>query len=288
MRKIAGNIAALGLAGIFAAAMSITALADPINGGYWKDDSIWISNNGPAYDIGKGATFSEEHPEITDPEHFLKDSINYPGEDHGYSSKGHPKSNYTEGTLLLLKKFVNSFDWIHSTELERFKAVYNRIGVGNHGNVYSAENPAPVSFRILETGRGICMDYSGDFRELARYVGLECVDYVPRFMHSANLVKINGQWFATDPSLGEPTFSNGKTYMVDYETELNRYANEVKATDWYQKQMKDAVNQVEWEKQLKAGLITEMEYRRLLFPEKTDEEINEYYSWSGYVDGLGN
>lgn len=271
MRKIAGNIAALGLAGIFAAAMSITALADPINGGYWKDDSIWISNNGPAYDIGKGATFSEEHPEITDPEYFLKDSINYPGEDHGYSSKGHPKSNYTEGTLLLLKKFVNSFDWIHSTELERFKAVYNRIGVGNHGNVYSAENPAPVSFRILETGRGICMDYSGDFRELARYVGLECVDYVPRFMHSANLVKINGQWFATDPSLGEPTFSNGKTYMVDYETELNRYANEVKVTDWYQKQMKT----VDMQRKAEKGVISWSEYWQYVYPDKSIKEIEK-------------
>lgn len=271
MRKIAGNIAALGLAGILTAAISITALADPINGGYWKDDSIWISNNGSTYDIGKGSTFSDEHPEITDPEHFLKDSINYPGENHGYSSKGNPKSSPTKGTLPLLQEFVNSFDWIHSTELERFKAVYNRIGVGNHGNVYSAENPAPVSAKILETGRGVCMDFSADFRQLARYVGLECVDYVPRYMHSANLVKINGQWFATDPSLGEPTFSNGKTYMVDYETELNRYANEVKATDWYQKQLENGNMQTKAEQ----GIITWKDYWQHVYPEKSIKEIEQ-------------
>ena len=50
--------------------------------------------------------------------------------------------------------------------------------------------------------------------------------YTPSYLHQACLLKINGQWFATDPTGTEPFLSNGKTYPVDDETEKNRYALE--------------------------------------------------------------
>lgn len=259
---------------VLMALMSFTAFAYTAPGRWEHPDSstmIWQGDDGTVIDVGNGPTFREEHPEITDPEHFLKEYINYPGEEHGRSSTGQPKASYTEGTLELLQEFVNSFDWLNSTEAERFKALYERLGVGNYGNIYSGENPQPVSFKVLQTGRGICMNYTGEFENLAQYVGLECKHYVKSENHSGNLIKLNGYWFSTDPSREGSMYANYKTYPVDYETELNRYANEVKATDWYKEQMKTG----DMQKRAEEGVITWREYWQYVYPDKSIEEIEQ-------------
>ena len=58
--------------------------------------------------------FSEQHPEISDPEYYLKEAVRYPGEANpGWNTKGEPKANYSWASVEELQKFVNSFDWIH-------------------------------------------------------------------------------------------------------------------------------------------------------------------------------
>ncbi|WP_368373871.1 hypothetical protein, partial [[Clostridium] symbiosum] len=60
--------------------------------------------------------------------------------------------------------------------------------------------------------KGVCGDFSEEFQYLAKFVGLECEVYTPSYLHQACLLKINGQWFATDPTGTDPFLSNGKTY----------------------------------------------------------------------------
>lgn len=205
------------LAGIFSAAVSMTALADNngVNGGTWTDGEnlTWETNDGTVTTFGRGPVFADEHPEITDPEYFLKEPITYPVE-----------------VLQELRKFVSSFDWIHSDELTRVQMVHDRISNGcgpDNRNRYELDIDTP-HFSVLLNGKGICKDFAAEFANLCKYVGVECVTYEPSFLHEACLVKIGDQWLATDPTDSTPFFlSNGKTYPVDFETEYNRYANEV-------------------------------------------------------------
>lgn len=210
------------------AATPFTALAGGVDKGRFTDweTLTWTTWDGVSTTYGRGPIFSDLHPDITDPEYYLKEAVYYPGENR---AGGMAKGNYPDEVVEELRKFVNSFDWIHSDELTRAMMVHDRIGNGCHGNVYaSAENIN--GFPLLVKGKGQCGDFSGEFMRLARFVGLECETYDPSYMHQACLVKISGQWFATDPTGAEREglfLSNVVTHPVDYETEVNRYAKEL-------------------------------------------------------------
>lgn len=258
--------------------------------GIWSNTNnmTWSFNNGGSVTIGRGPVFSDVYPEITDPEHFLKEAVIYPGEAvNSLNSVGLPKANYTEGTLPLLQEFVNSFDWIHSDELTRLEMVFARIANGRDGREdQSSGKPFPsFSFKVLEGKIGNCGDYAVEFKKLASYVGLESVTYDQSAVHAACMVKLNGQWITVDPYRGESLFDNSATVPVDYNTEYNRFATEAKNSQWYQDQMQ----QVEWQRQAEAGEITWVEYYKRLYPGMSEAEIQEkFMSWDGYVDGLGN
>lgn len=253
--------------------------------GTWSntDNLTWSFNNGGSVTIGRGPVFNNVHPEITDTEYYLKKSILYPGETIGAkNSAGVYKADYSEA-LPLLQEFVNSFDWIHSDELTRLQRVFKRIANGQSGNIEGS--PVASSFPVLQYGKGVCMNFASDFQRLASYVGLECVTYSAGPMHTACLVKINEQWIIVDPYMVSPLFNGNYTIPVDYNTEYNRYANEVNQSQWYQDQMQ----QVEWQRQAEAGEITWVEYYQRLYPGMSEVEIKEkFMSWDGYVDGLGN
>lgn len=261
--------------------------------GIWSNTNnmTWTFNDGGSVTIGRGPVFSSVHPEINDPEHFLKEAVIYPGEAvNTLNSAGLPKADYTEGTLPLLQEFVNSFDWIHSDELTRLEMVFERLHNGKDGREdQSSGKPFPsVSFKVLEGKIGNCGDYSGEFRRLASYVGLESIAYDQSATHAACLVKINGQWLTVDPMRKEGLFNNLTTVPVDYDTEYNRSANEAKNSQWYQDQRKEFARVEELTKRWEAGELTEEEYWRLVYPELSEEKIQEMIAWDGYVEGLGN
>lgn len=206
-----------------------------INGGQFTDFNTltWTNNDGTDMTYGRGPVFSEVHPEITDPEYYLKEYYLYPGDDKTQNSKGEWKHNDPYNALEDLRNFVNSFDWIHADELTRAENVFKRIANGQNGNVYDTGGVSTYEggYRILRTGIGICENFSDEFCGLAQFVGLECKTYTPSKAHQSCLLKINGQWFAVDPTSGTPMYSNNTTYPVDYETEKNRYALESDA-EW--------------------------------------------------------
>lgn len=244
--------------------------------GKWTDTTnlTWTFNSGEGITIGRGPTFTAAHPEITDPEYFIKEAVLYPGEADGtLNNSGQPKSNYTEGTLPLLQEFVHSFDWIHSDELTRLQKVHDRIANGRNGNKdqLSGEPISGVSFQILQGKIGNCGHYASDFQRLASYVGLECVQYSSGPMHTATLTKINGQWITVDPFRKEGLFNNTVTIPVDYETEYNWYKNEVENSESYQ----NYIQEVNWQRQAEAGEISWGEYFQKVYPDKTLSEIEE-------------
>jgi len=259
--------------------------------GIWSDTNnlIWTFTDGSgSITIGRGPVFSDIHPEINDPEYYLKEAVLYTGEaTTTLNSAGQPKSNYTEGTLPLLQEFVNSFDWINSDEVTRLQKVHDRIANGKNGNEdqHSGKTIPAVSFSVLQYKIGNCSNYAVEFKQLANYVGLECEAYSAGPMHAACLVKINGQWITVDPFVKTSLLNGNYTIPVDYEIEYHRYANEVKNSEWYQEQMQRA----EWWRQVEAGEMTEVEYYKKIYPEMSETEIQEkFLSWNGYVDGLGN
>ena len=204
-----------------------------INGGKFIDfnNLTWESNDGTVTTYGRGTVFSDVHPEITDPEYFLKDSILYPHE-YGTSvvnSKGLLKSNYPLEELQALQEFVNSFDWIHSDEFTRAKMVHDRVSNGFNGNYYDGSPEG--NFSVLMHHKGVCANFAEEFSFLCQMVGLECVRYTPSELHAACLLKIGNQWFATDPTNADPFLSNDKTHPVDFETEYHRYEKECEA-EW--------------------------------------------------------
>ena len=196
------------------------------HGGIYTDfnNLTWEANDGTVTVIGRGTVFSTVHPEITDPEYYLKELVRYPHEEAIVNnSQGQPKANYDQAALAEMRKFVNSFDWIHSDELTRYQKVHDRIANGANGNYYKAPDG---TFSVLLKGYGVCADFSEEFGFLCKIVGLEYVEYTPCDMHVAGLIKIGNQWFATDPTNTLPFISNGKTYPVDFETEYHRYEKE--------------------------------------------------------------
>lgn len=201
-------------------ALPSTAFAEMnsgVNGGYFSnfDTLTWTANDGTVTTYGRGSKFCDVRPDVTDPEYFLKE--------YNLETEG----SYSPEIVSELKTFVRSFDWIHSDELTRATMVHDRIGNGCHGNTYEHSSE---DYSVLMTGKGTCGNFSGEFRNLARFVGLECEVYTPSYLHQACLIKINGQWFATDPTGAEREglfLSNAVTYPVDYETEYNRYEQEL-------------------------------------------------------------
>lgn len=268
MRKKYGFVASV-LTILLTMALPITALANPgIEEGHFSDFETltWTTWDGVSTTYGRGPVFSDIHPEITDPEYFLKNKVYLTGKDDGIYINVDAENNQ-DAVVIELKKFVNSFDWIHSDELTRATKVYERIANGQHGNVYaSSESENAGGFPLLINGKGQCRDFSDEFMKLARFVGLECETYEPFYMHQACLVKISGQWFATDPTGGDaqlPFLSNAVTYPVDYETEKNRYAKEsdAKREQFYAENPDSWVTRInEMDRQLAAGEITEQQY----------------------------
>lgn len=228
-----------------ATARQFGSLHDADANGYWSSTIpltwTWYGEydgdrfcDGESVVIGNGPKYSDLYPEITDREYLLKEYVNYPGEGMtNLNSWGEPKANYDDETLQELKAFVNSFDWIHSDELTRMKAVHDRIAVGRHGNRYGSFGATRTynGWSVLLDGEGICMDYAGEFQRLAQYVGLECVTYSPYRDHLTCMVKVNGQWITTDPSVSNPFFDNTMTLPVDFDVEYHRYENEYKQSD---------------------------------------------------------
>lgn len=243
-----------------------TALADNTysNGGYFSDPNTltWEWNDGTVVTYGRGPVFSDVHPEITDSEYYLKELTQYPGETGVvYNSQGNPKADYSDEIVAELRKFVNSFDWIHSDELTRAEMAFNRIANGFSGNYY--EMPSRQGWGVLMDGHGQCRDFSEEFAKLCSYVGLECVTYTPSDNHQACLLKIGNQWYAVDPTSGAQFHSNATTHPVDYETELHRYENEAKAEEekFIQENPDNPVALImQWNQQLIAGEITLDEY----------------------------
>lgn len=224
--------------------------------GYWSDKNNltwtwWIGRegdrniDGESVVIGRGPKYSDIHPEITDPEHILNDSVYYlngaeymnPHDPDVWSSTGQQKMPiYHEQELELLREFVNSFNWINSDELTRAQAVYNRVANGHSGNYYDTPQGDPYCrFSVLENKVGVCENFSNEFSWLASYVGLECVTYQPSIRHQACLLKINGQWLAVDPTGGLPFINNNDTVPVDFDVEYHRVENEFKQSDTYEK-----------------------------------------------------
>ena len=232
-----------------------------INGGQFTDWNTltWTANDGTETTFGRGPKFSDIHPDVTDPEYFLK---GYYQQEGGYWDSPYHReaSTYNEPLANELKAFVHSFDWLNSDELTRANMVHDRISNGYHGNTYEHSAEA---FTVLMTGKGICGDFSEEFQYLAKFVGLECEVYTPSYLHQACLVKINGQWFATDPTSTLPFLSNAKTYPVDYETEKNRYDKELDAKwDAYFKENPGSMTEKIFraDQQLASGEITREQY----------------------------
>ena len=255
---------------VFAATFG--SIGDSAAKGTWSDTNnltwTWWDGSGSVV-IGAGPKFSDFHPEIIDPEYFLKENICYPGENVGArNSQGQPKANYTEGTLPLLQEFVNSFDWIHSDEVTRLKKVHDRLANGKNGNT-TARDGFGVSFTVLQNKQGACGNYAWEFAKLCKYVGLECVSYTPMYMHTACLVKINNQWITVDPYIETGLFDNGCTVPVDFEIEFNRHDNETRNSA----EFKAVMDMAEAQRKAEAGEITWTEYFQLVYPDKTVTEI---------------
>jgi len=258
---------------VFAATFG--SIGDSAAKGTWSDTNnltwTWWDGSGSVV-IGAGPKFGDAHPEIIDPEYFLKENICYPGENVGArNSQGLPKANYTEGTLPLLQEFVNSFDWIHSDEVTRLKKVHDRLANGKNGNTIE-RGGALVSFQVLQDKKGNCGNYAWEFAKLCNYVGLECVSYSDGgdvTSHMSCLVNINGQWITVDPYAGTGLFDNGITVPVDFEIERYRYENEVRNSAEFKKVMSEA----ELQRKAESGEITWTEYFQAVYPDKTVAEI---------------
>ena len=226
-----GYTAMLTAAMIAAGGFSAYAGNRGTHGGEWKDTEClrWEWQNGEISSFGNGSVFSEQHPEITVREYYLKELVRYPGERNpAWNEKGEPKANYSDASVEELRRFVNGVDWIHADEKTRLLYVHDRIANGEGGfnqNHYGSPD-GTKNFPVLEGGMGVCRDFAEEFQFLCRLVGLECVTYTPEYLHDACMVRIGGQWYATDPTSSLPLFSNVKTYPVDFETEFYRYENQ--------------------------------------------------------------
>lgn len=229
------------------------------NGGTWINGETftWLYNDGTTVSFDKGPVFAIEHPEITDYEYYLRETVVYPGETGSVLNK----VVYDERTLTELRNFVNSFDWIHSDELTRINKVFERIANEQHGNTYGMPERSQNTLPLLIGGKGICGDFATEFAILANSVGVECVYYMPSQNHAQVLAKIGEQWFAVNPTVGFPFFSNSMLYPADYETETTRVSKELAA---------------ERQAEIDSGSISGNGYA-LIDSGATTEEIQEWY-----------
>lgn len=279
---------------LLAASGSITAFAAPLKHEYSKandsrDPEQKVVREEDNDYMGTGYIYSDQHPDVTDPEYLIKKFYCYPGESDSqeveeeykryteYGRKIPYNSEYNASmkeALPLLQHFVRSFDWIHSDERTRYEEVFRTVGHYYNGNTYEEAwaggiwaNPPQERFLVLRQKRGVCQNFSDDFAALCNIVGLECVTYLYSVNHQANLVKIGDQWYAVDPT----NASLESHRAVDYDTEYNRCTREWNDSEDGQKWNQ----QVEWNKQLNEGKLTYTEFARLIYPGKTDEEIEQ-------------
>lgn len=247
------------------------------DGGQWinSDNLTWKSKEGEIVVIGRGPKYSDRHPEVTDREYILKDTVWYLNgaefmdyDDPNYwSSKGERKLliHYAD-EYERLRTFVNSFDWIHSDELTRMTKVWEYVANGVNGNKYGTPSrDGYVIFPLLEQKVGVCSDFAEAYCGLAKLIGLECVTYKPAVNHEACLVKVNGQWLTIDPTSGWSVLSD--VYPVDYETEYNRGEKEFRESDTWKKLQEEK----SWQEKFQRG---EISYEEL------GEKIDEIYSRS--------
>lgn len=308
MRKLRKRMMAA-MAAVMAISMSFPAMANAGNSGRidrftenrwdkengkWSDwtNLVWQFENGEIATIGTGPRFSDVHPDITDPEYYLKQYVYYPGEAHGdqKAPDGTYKSDYSE-YLPVLQKFLQESDWIHKTEAERFWYLQDYLELGRHGNEYGRPEGGGGPFEVLTTHKGVCGDYATIKQRLANYMGLEAVTDVPFQDHEITLIKVNGQWLYADSTSSTPQ-NNPPTsgvFPVDFDTEYKRYEREYFASDEYKTYMSQAQTQLSLQENYWAGKITAMEYYREMYKNDglTDEQIKALYSdmnidWNGY------
>lgn len=254
--------------------------------GNWIDQAnlTWQFENGETATIGTGQRFSDEHPEITDPEYYLKQWVLYPGETSGTALDGTMKSNYS-ADLPLLRKYLQESDWIHKTEAERFWMIYDRLAVGHHGNKYAvSSSSSPYSLSVFSEGEGICRNYAADIERLAKFVGLESVTDNSSEMHETALVKVNGQWLYVDGVVDTGSNPHELCYAVipvDFDTEYKRYEREYFASDEYKNHMAYMDEAKKLFDRFSAGELTYLEYEMLSNPHMTEEQIKQGYKDSG-------
>ena len=263
--------------------------------GNWIDQAnlTWQFENGETATIGTGPRFSDEHPEITDPEYYLKQWVLYPGETSGTALDGTMKSNYS-ADLPLLQKYLQESDWIHKTEAERFWMIYDRLAVGHHGNQYGHSGATGHSFSVLADGMGVCGNYAADIERLAKFVGLEAVTDNSAYIHETALVKVNGQWLYVDGVVDTGNNPHELCYAVlpvDFNTEYKRYERELTSSSEYKEGETKIQNQISLQERYWAGEMTNLEYYRALCKicdsSVTDEQVKALYSdmnldWNGY------
>jgi len=270
------RLAALAITGTLVAINAATVFAgtDHVSGGYWTDKRTltWTYDDGSTLEIGRGTVFSDIRPDVTDPEYFLKEYYCYPGEaDISYNSQGQlktPYNNYMDEALPLLQEFVHSFDWIHADEATRYEKVYARIANGQSGNTAGGKH-TKERWQMLRTGLGYCEEFSTDFANLCKVVGIECVTYHPSVNHQDCLMKIGNQWLTVNPTDGTIAYSNSHLVPVDFDTEYNRYENEIRNSAEFKKVM----NEAELQRKAESGEITWTEYFQAVYPEKEVAEI---------------
>lgn len=262
MKKAAGAILAAFLTG--AGAVSALAAEGYANGGYWsnQDTMEWTLQNGTAEVYGRGPVFSELHPEITDPEHYLEEKFCL---NRAEDDENREKESLTEEEEKRLKEFLHSFDWIHSDEVSRAQKAYERIANGHSGNQYKMPDPSlrSIRFPVLTGGFGLCENFAGEYAALAELMGLQCEAYDSDLNHRACLLKIDDRWFRVDPTCSSAFFSNASFYPVDYEKEKRRIGEASKEKwDTYFKEHPDRLLEEDFlmMDRLARGEITAEEY----------------------------
>lgn len=210
-----------------AGAFSALAAEGYVNGGYWSNQDMmeWTLQDGTAKRYDRGAVFGELHPEITDPEHYLKEMFCLAGTNREGSQE---KECLTEAEIKQLEEFLHSFDWIHSDEVTRAEKIYDRIANGHSGNQYRMPDSSLRSsrFPILTGGFGVCENFADEYAGLASLTGLQCEAYDSDINHRACLLKIGERWFRVDPTSSSAFFSNLSFCPVDYESEKKRVSAE--------------------------------------------------------------
>lgn len=113
-------------------------------------------------------------------------------------------------TYAAVTEFLNNTDWPNMSDYEKAKAVYERVSCGFNGNTYGAGGFSDgdgwgYEWQILAYKHGVCGDYARAYVQLAELVGLEThvlelyYSWIPD-NHAMGAVKIDGQWYAVDPT----------------------------------------------------------------------------------------